>query len=97
MHTHPVNNLRSVLMALLDHAVFEYDQGDTRELVRKARVTLDKTAPVVAHTPPAGIFKYDPDQAAFTPVSDSEAKDVNGNLLPGYIYLFHQPPELVPH
>ena len=93
----PVSTLRSALSALLDGAAFNYNEGETRKLVRQSQRALRTTTPVIAHTPPAGVFKYDAGQSAFVPVSEREAKDREGNLLPGYTYLFRQPPELVPH
>ena len=97
MEKNPVTTLRSALTELLEGAAFKYSEGETRKLIRRCQQALTKTAPVIAHTPPAGIFKYDPDQSAFVPVSEREAKDRDGNLRPGYEYLFRQPPELVPH
>ena len=97
MDKNPMLTLRTALSELLDGAAFEYGKGDTRKLIRRSQRALARTAPVIAHTPPAGIFKYDVVHAAFVPVSDTEAKDKEGNLLPGYTYLFKQPPEMVPH
>jgi len=91
----PVKTLRSALEDLLDGAGFEYSKGETRQLIRRCQKALASTAPIVAHTSPAGIFRYDPRQSAFVPAREDEAKDREGNLRPGYQYLFHQPLEMV--
>lgn len=93
----PVQTLRQALEALLEGAQFQYDAGDTRKLIRKGQHALNSTAPIVAHEPPAGVFRYDPAVGAFMPVLESQAFDGEGNMKPGYTYLFRQPPELVSH
>lgn len=97
MTKNPVRTLRSALEDLLDGAGFEYGKGETRQLIRRCQKALASTTPAVAHTPAAGIFRYDPGQSSFVPAREEEAKDQEGNLKPGYEYLFRQPPELVMH
>lgn len=97
MTKNPVKTLRNALEDLLDGAGFEYSKGETRMLIRRCQKALATTTPVVAHTPPVGIFRYDPGQSTFVPAREVDAKDQEGNLLPGYEYLFRQPPELLPH
>lgn len=93
----PVKTLRSALEDLLDGAGFEFSKGETRALIRRCQKALAATMPSVAHTPAVGIFRYDPGQSAFVPAREVDAKDRDGNLKPGYEYLFRQPPELTPH
>lgn len=97
MNTNPVIKLRSALAAILDGAAFQYNEGATRNLIRKGQKALALTAPIVAHSPPVGIFRYDPSTSSFVPVSEQQAMDKKGNLLPGHEYLFRHPAELVAH
>lgn len=93
----PVQTLRHALEALLEGAQFQYDAGQTRQLIRKSQRALRSTAPAAAHEPAVGVFRYDPGIGAFMPVLESQALDAEGELKPGYTYLFKQPPELVSH
>lgn len=95
MRKNPLMTLRAALEALLDGAAFQYDAGATRQLVRQGQKALATTAPIVAHEHAAGVFRYDPAASAFVPVLESQALDTQGNLKPGYTYLFKHPPELV--
>lgn len=97
MERNPLKTLRSAVEDLLDGAAFEYSKGETRNLIRRCQRALAKTTPLIAHTPAVGIFRYDPTTSSFVPVSEMEAKDVEGNLKPGYEYLFRQPQELIAH
>lgn len=97
MTKNPVKTLRSALEDLLDGAGFEYGKGETRQLIRRCQKALATTAPLVAHTPAVGVFRYDPTQSSFVPARETDAKDQDGNLKPGYEYLFRQPPELIHH
>jgi hypothetical protein len=97
MKQNPIKTLRSALEALLEGATFQYDAGETRKLVRQGQKALRTTTPIVAHEHAAGIFRYDPTSSSWVPVLESQAIDGEGNLRPGYTYLFEHPPELLPH
>lgn len=86
----PIVSLRTALASVLDYAAFKYDEGSTRKVVSQARRVYRQTALPVAHQPPVGIFKYDKTNGSYVPVSEAEAKDKEGNLLPGYEYLFRE-------